>query len=148
MYYIKRYWRIIFPIFFICLSWALSATDGSHSEADSSWWASVFGLSNAFMRKLAHIFLFGAIAYSITSFVKGLNPSVFPSHSQIIYPIILTAVYAAIDEVHQITVVGRSGQVGDVFLDTIAGIGGVLVYIAIFCFFRRWRLRHAYRKYA
>lgn len=148
MYYIKRYWRIIFPIFFICLSWALSATEGAQSEADSSWWATFFGLSNAFTRKLAHVFLFGAIAYSLTSFVKGLNSAIFPTHSQIIYPIILTAVYAAIDEVHQITVAGRSGQVGDVFLDTIAGIGGVLIYIAIFCFFRLWRMRRAYKKYA
>ena len=123
----------------------MSATEGSQSQADSSWWATFFGLSNAFTRKLAHIFLFGAIAYSITSFVKGLNPSIFPTHSQIIYPIVLTAVYAAIDEVHQITVAGRNGQVGDVFLDVIAGIGGVLVYIAIFCFWRRWRLRHLYK---
>ena len=143
MYYIKRYWRIVFPIFFVCLSWSLSATEGTQSAADSSWWASALGISNAFARELAHIFLFGTIAYSITSFVKGLNPSVFPSHSQIIYPIILTTVYAAIDEVHQITIAGRNGEVGDVFLDVIAGIGGVLVYIVIFCFFRRWRLRHS-----
>ena len=145
MYYIRRYWRIIFPIFFICLSWALSATEGSQSESDSLWWASMLGVSNAFARKLAHIFLFGAIGYSITSFVKGLNPSIFPTHTQIVYPIVITTVYAAIDEVHQITVAGRSGQVSDVFLDTIAGIGGVLIYIVILCFWRRWRIRHHYK---
>ena len=50
---IERYWRIIFPIFFVIIIWAFSATSGESSQASSSAFASMFGISNALARKLA-----------------------------------------------------------------------------------------------
>lgn len=143
MRFIKRYWRIIFPIFFILLIWAFSATTGDSSNATSLGVANAFGLSNLVARKLAHIVLFGALGYSFSSFIKGLHPFLFPNYTIIVYCLILTTIYGAIDEVHQLTVAGRSGTINDVFLDTIAGLGGILLYTVIFCFFRLWRIRHA-----
>ena len=138
---IRRYWRIIFPLFFVILIWSFSAHNGDVSDAESAGFAALFGLSNEVARKLAHLFLFGALGYSCTSFIKGLHPVSFPKYTQVFYPIIFTTIYGALDEVHQLTVVGRNSSAGDVLVDAVAGFGGVLVYIIIFCVYRLWRIR-------
>ena len=137
---IQRYWRIIFPIFFVILIWHFSAMNGENSNNQSLNFANSFGLTNAVARKLAHFVLFGALGYSITSFVKGLHSATFPNFTLILYPIVLCIAYGAIDEVHQLTIIGRNATIGDVFIDSLAGIMGTLVYVAIFCFWRRWRI--------
>ena len=146
MYTIRRYWRIIFPIFFIILIWIFSSANGDASNSFSMKVAAWLGVSNTLARKLAHFVLFGCLGYSLSSFVKGLHPATFPTHTQVTYPVILCVIYGAIDEVHQLTVFGRSAQIGDVFIDSIGGICGVLLYIAIFCFYRRWRIRRQIEK--
>ena len=45
--------------------------------------------------------------------------------------------YACSDEVHQLFVVGRAGQVKDVFIDTFGSFLGVLLYSFIYRFRRR-----------
>ncbi len=138
---VKRYWRIIFPIFFIIIIWGFSAASGEDSNSTSSAFAASLGLSNAFARKLAHFTLFAGFAYSCCSFAKGLNPGLFPTMSSTIYCIIFPIAYAAIDEIHQLSVAGRNGSVADILLDSLAGIFGTLLYIAIFCFVRRARFK-------
>ena len=137
---IRRYWRIIFPYFFIVLIWIFSGVNGQNSNNQSSNFASAFGMTNAFARKLAHFVLFGALGYSISSFVKGLHTAEYPNITLTIYPIVLCVAYGAIDEVHQLTIVGRNATIGDVSIDLLAGIIGTLIYIIIFCFWRRWRI--------
>ncbi|MDE6005230.1 MAG: VanZ family protein, partial [Oscillospiraceae bacterium] len=44
-----------------------------------------------------------------------------------------TGVYACTDEVHQLFVEGRSGQISDVLLDTCGGCFGVLIAFIILC---------------
>ncbi len=138
---IKRYWRIIFPIFFIIVIWCFSAASGDKSNSTSTDFANAVGISNAFARKLAHFTLFAGLAYSLSSFAKGLNPGLFPNLNTTIYCTIVPVAYAAIDEIHQLTVAGRNGSVADILLDSLASVFGVLLYIAIFCFFRRMRFK-------
>ena len=133
---IKRYWRIIFPIFFIIVIWTFSSSNGDASDSQSLFFANIFGIPNELIRKFAHFALFGALGYSITSFIKGLHPLTFPKHTQVFYPVVITVVYGALDEVHQLTVMGRNGSISDVFIDALAGIAGVLAYISYFCFYR------------
>ena len=140
---IKRYWRIIFPIFFIALIWIFSSHNGDVSDNESFFFANLFGISNALIRKFAHFLLFGALGYSCTSFVKGLHPLTFPKHTHIFYPVIITVIYGALDEVHQLTIAGRSGNASDVLIDALAGIAGVLAYVSYFCFYRLWRAKRA-----
>ena len=148
MQVIRRYWRIIFPIIIAVVIWVFSSQNGDISDAKSLQFANMLGLSNMVMRKIAHIILFGAFGYSLCSFIKGLHPSLFPTHDLVAYPVIITTVYGAIDEVHQLTVIGRTGLISDVLIDTAAGICGILLYIVIFCFWRRFRLRQAAMKYS
>ena len=146
MQILKRYWRIIFPIIIGLVIWAFSSQTGDISDEQSLRFAEYFGISNLAARKFAHVILFSAFGYAVTSFVKGLHPNLFPTYSLVIYPMIAVTVYGAIDEVHQLTVAGRTALVGDVFIDTLAGICGILAYVAIFCFFRRLRIRIAYAR--
>ena len=140
MHFIRRHWRIIFPIIIAIIIWIFSSQPGDVSDAQSLYFAQLLGISNMAARKLAHFILFGAFGYATTSYIKGRNPDLFPTYNYVAYPIIITTVYSAIDEVHQLTVAGRSAQLGDVLIDTLAGICGVLIYIIIFCFWRRFRL--------
>lgn len=139
----RRYWRIIFPIFFIVVIWAFSSHDGDMSASESSFFANFLGLSNAFIRKFAHFILFGALGYSCTSFIKGLHPLTFPKYTQIFYPVIVATIYGALDEVHQLTIIGRNGSASDVLIDALAGVGGVLAYVAFFCFYRLWKAKRS-----
>jgi hypothetical protein len=143
---VQKWWRIIFPIVVAIIIWCFSSQNAEISDQQSLFFAQLFGIENVLARKLAHVFLFSLLGYSTTSFFKGLEPYAFPTHSLALYPIIVVTVYSAIDEVHQVTVLGRSGEIGDVILDTVAGLCGVLCYIAIFCFWRRWRIRRAYER--
>ena len=140
---IERYWRSICPIFFVIIIWAFSATSGESSQASSSAFANMFGISNALARKLAHFILFAGLGYSISSFLKGLNVSQFPTLTTTIYTTVFAVAYAAIDEVHQLAIAGRNGSVTDVLIDSLAGFAGVLAYIAIFCYVRRYRFKQA-----
>ena len=114
----NRYWRVIFPIFFVILIWHFSAMNGENSNNQSLDFATSMGISNIFARKLAHFVLFGALGYSISSFVKGLHPTEFPNFTLILYPIILCVAYGAIDEVHQLTIIGRNATASDVSLES------------------------------
>ncbi len=142
----RRYWRIIFPVTVAIIIWWFSDMDGINSNLQSLDIAQWLGLTNTFARKLAHFILFSALGFTISDFVKGLHPLEFPNMNLVIYPIILCIIYAAIDEVHQLTVVGRSANIGDVFIDSLAGVFGTLLFVAIFCFWRRFRIRRQLRE--
>ena len=142
MYILKRYWRLILPIFFMLLIWGFSSANGSDSQQTSQWVSDLLGVPNPLMRKLAHFALFAGLGFSISSFFKGLEPGAYPNLTSTIYAIVIPVAYAAIDEVHQLAIAGRNGSVADVFLDALAGIFGVCAYIAFFCFFRRYRFKH------
>lgn len=50
---------------------------------------------------------------------------------------VLTVIYAATDEFHQLFVPGRSGQVSDVLLDSAGAAVGILLCAAIMCLIKR-----------
>ena len=52
-------------------------------------------------------------------------------------PWLITAAYAATDEIHQLFVPGRSGQVSDVVLDSAGAMAGLLILGAVRFFMRR-----------
>ncbi len=136
---IKRYWRIIFPIFFMILIWHFSSQVAADSDSVSLRWASILGLPNGATRKLAHMALFAGLAFSFTYFIKNLHTLEFPGKKAVIYPIIFCFAYGAIDEVHQIFTPGRSSEITDILIDTVGGIFGTLLFIAIYCFFKLFK---------
>lgn len=81
------------------------------------------------IRKTAHFSIFAALGFSAAGFFAS-----FDRIKQMQIPLFATAytfLYAVSDELHQLFVVGRSGQLTDVLLDTAGGIFGTLIFILI-----------------
>ncbi len=53
--------------------------------------------------------------------------------------ILICAAYAAGDEIHQLFVPGRSGEVRDVMIDTAGAAAGILLALAGTALWRRWK---------
>ena len=80
------------------------------------------------VRKAAHIsayFILGILLFNLLKeYGLGVKKMVFIS-------IAIAMLYACTDEVHQVFVSGRSGQVRDVLIDTAGAAVGVVVYAAL-----------------
>ena len=75
-----------------------------------------------FTKKLAHIGVYGALMFwMIFGFTSGFRRK--SSNKQLVLALILTIAYACFDELHQSTVIGRTGTLRDVGYDALgAGI--------------------------
>ena len=80
------------------------------------------------VRKAAHIsayFVLGILLFNLLKeYGLGVKKMVFIS-------IAIAMLYACTDEVHQVFVSGRSGEVRDVLIDTAGAAVGVVVYAAL-----------------
>lgn len=79
-------------------------------------------------RKAAHTiayFILGILAYNV---VRHYKP---PVRRTLLISLAIVFGYAISDEIHQLFVPGRSGEVRDVFIDTIGGALGILVIYII-----------------
>ena len=81
-----------------------------------------------FVRKTAHFTLYFILGLLIISFLKEFGLS----KKSIIISIIVVLLYACSDEIHQTFVVGRSGEILDVFIDTIGGSLSTLLYYYVY----------------
>lgn len=81
------------------------------------------------VRKAAHFFIYLVLGVTVISFLREFS---IPVRRLILLSIFLAFLYACSDEVHQLFVSGRSGQVSDVLLDTIGASVGVGFYYLLF----------------
>ena len=80
------------------------------------------------VRKMAHLFVFCML--EIISFIL-LRTFGFSFFKSALYSILIVIGYACTDEFHQLFVSGRSGQLSDVFIDTIGGSIGLSIILLI-----------------
>lgn len=84
-----------------------------------------YGSKSYVVRKLAHFSIYAcigiAMAYVIYLFSKRVLISSFLAF-------ILTAMYAYYDEFRQLSVIGRSGSLKDVFIDSLGAFSGILLF--------------------
>ena len=78
------------------------------------------------IRKLAHFSIYTVGGFLIMNYQYGTNKK---EYRKILYSIIFGGSYAITDEIHQIWVPGRSGNIFDVGIDTLGVVTGVLIYI-------------------
>lgn len=90
------------------------------------------------VRKTAHFIeyaILGLLFYlNIKSFTSDSNHIEHPRQALASIPILAvlaSALYACTDEFHQLFVPGRSGQLFDVFVDTLGALTGILLVILI-----------------
>ena len=86
------------------------------------------------IRKSAHFLIYALLGLLIISFIKEYT---LLSKRSIIITILLVLFYACSDEIHQLFVPGRSGEILDVFIDTTGGLVGCYLYYFIYKMRRR-----------
>lgn len=83
-------------------------------------------INNNILRKSAHFiiyFILGVLmAYALT--LNGIN-----LYKSVIIALLVCFIYAISDEVHQLFINGRSGEVKDILIDTMGAVYGTLFYL-------------------
>ena len=78
------------------------------------------------VRKTAHFALYFVLGLAFISFLKEFDLS---NKKLLIYTILFVFIYACSDEIHQLFVRGRSGEITDVLIDTLGGVLSSIIYI-------------------
>ncbi len=116
-----------------------SGRSGAIVQTVQAWGVSAdTDLLTFLVRKSAHItayFIFGILAFNVFRLYK------WPLRKTMLISMGTVLLYAISDEFHQYFVPGRSPEVRDVLIDTIAGVVGVLVFVAIFMWTQRRKSR-------
>ena len=76
------------------------------------------------VRKTAHFTIYLILGLLVTNLLKEYN---IETNKLIIISITICLLYATSDEIHQLFIQGRSGEIRDVFIDTIGSTIGVLI---------------------
>lgn len=105
--------------------------DKDLSEDEEEKWTTYFVVP---VRKGAHFLVYLVLGVLLISFCKEFLPI---DRKLVLLSVFLAFLYACSDEVHQLFVSGRSGQVSDVILDTIGAFVGIMGYKFIYNKVRR-----------
>lgn len=92
------------------------------SESEKEKWTAYLVVP---VRKGAHLGVYFILGLLIISFI---NEFISISYKSILIAIGISVLYACSDEIHQLLVPGRSGQIKDVILDAIGSIFGIISY--------------------
>ena len=75
-------------------------------------------------RKTAHFTIYLILGLLVGTLLKEYN---IKTKQIIIYGVLICMTYAISDEIHQIFVIGRSGEIKDVLIDTCGSTTGILL---------------------
>ena len=136
----KKLFKIILVIFWMVLIFSFSMDQGEASTGKSN---SIIDFVSEFIlrreisyeeremirekyvipvRKGAHFMIYFLLGFSFLSLLKEYS---LINRKGIYYSILFVLLYACSDEIHQLFVSGRSGEVIDVLIDTIGGSLGI-----------------------
>ena len=74
------------------------------------------------VRKSAHFFIYLILGILVLNCFESINKYT------ILYSIIICFLYSISDEIHQLFVIGRSGEIKDVIIDTLGSVLGISLY--------------------
>ena len=86
------------------------------------------------IRKLAHFFLYTLGGILILLYI---NLYKITDNNKVIISWIIGTAYAITDEIHQLFVPGRSGEIRDVFIDSLGVITGIIFLLLILRIIKR-----------
>lgn len=144
--YIKRLIYLVFA-----LTWMITVFNFSNEPADTSQNTSlnitkkivetfvkkdtsteqkeqILEKTDHIVRKLAHFTLYAIGGFLIFNFINTYN---FGDINKIIYSLCTGVIYACTDEIHQLFIEGRSGQITDVMIDSLGVITGLSVFLCV-----------------
>ena len=100
--------------------------DKNLSNQEKEKWISYFVVP---VRKGAHFFVYLVLGILIINFCYEFF--IFDK-KLILLSVFLAFLYACTDEIHQLFVPGRSGQISDIILDTLGSLTGIMIYKLIY----------------
>lgn len=78
-----------------------------------------------YIRKGAHFFTYFILGVLVMNALFISRKHVI---SSMLYSLVICVIYATTDEIHQLFIPGRSGEVIDVFIDSVGATVGILIY--------------------
>ncbi len=88
------------------------------------------------VRKSAHFFIYFVLGILMISFIGEFRSIDYIS---LLLSIGICFLYACSDEVHQLFIPGRSGEVRDIFIDTFGSLFGVIIYFICYTKYRKFK---------
>lgn len=80
------------------------------------------------VRKSAHLMAYFILGMLV---LHALRSIIMTSWKRLLIAFLLCVLYATSDEIHQLFIPGRSGEVRDVVIDSIGAAGGISLYMLI-----------------
>ncbi|AXF55237.1 VanZ family protein [Salicibibacter kimchii] len=121
---------------------ASSSLSGGVTEVAYSWSQSLFPFVNidfetfhTLIRKAAHVAVYVVLGLFVIHAFRVSTIEGRVSWRVIVWAWVLCTCYAITDEVHQLFIPGRSGEVSDVVLDSVGAMVGIGIYIIV------WKMR-------
>lgn len=128
----KKYISLVLLVLWMIFIFTMSNTSSIDSSNQSGFIVEfinkIFGFGNTeileiIIRKLAHLFEYIVLGVLMINYLKN-----YKIKRNILFTIILCFIYACSDEIHQLFIQGRSGNIIDIMLDTIGAIIGIIIY--------------------
>lgn len=95
-----------------------------HEEIENK--KSILERTESIIRKVAHFSIYTLVGLLLMSFVSTYD---LQENKRIMISLGIGALYATSDEIHQLFVPGRSGQMSDVILDSMGVLLGILMVL-------------------
>lgn len=133
----KRYGSYALLAIWMGLIFVFSAQDAAVSQGQSDVLAALLGsatgsddqgLLSFVTRKAAHIFLYLVLGLLVYAAVRTHG---LPKGKGALVSVLIALGYAVTDELHQLSIPGRSGELRDVLIDTVAAAIGIALYVAV-----------------
>ena len=135
----KKKINIILVIIWMIVIFMMSSFDANTSSNQSNFIVdiivNIFNIRNIdilsfIVRKLAHFTEYLILGILVYNLIHSYN-------KKVIVGIVICILYAVSDEIHQLFVPGRSGEIRDVLIDSMGSIVGSYIYYFIFTIRRR-----------
>ena len=140
---VKKIIKLFFIIFFMVLIFFFSSDSGDASTKKSRGIVRplcnyligdrlsgdtkeiIIDCTEIFLRKTAHFTIYFCLGLSVISFLCEFYEI---TYKIIIYSVLFVFIYACSDEIHQLFINGRSGELLDIVIDTLGGFVATYLY--------------------
>ena len=157
----KKVFRIVFwvlTVLIMVLIFMFSSQEAVNSQNTSEGFTKkILSLSNKFnslteleqqniivnvqyyVRKAAHFSVFASLGLCLFSAIN----LTFKNRFLWLYSFIISVLYAISDEIHQLFVLGRSCRIGDMFIDSMGALSGILIVLIIITLYKYKKTKKA-----
>ena len=88
------------------------------------------------IRKLAHFTIYLVLGFLL---LNALSHNEQKQSTNFVLALLVSSLYAISDEIHQVFVSGRAGQISDVLIDIIGSLIGIYGYVMFNKFIKKWK---------